>query len=457
MDLNTDFVPESTTTGRKLAQGEHNKAVRFDYIRNATSFVTWEFIWGLGLPFAMFGTVVPAYLNEMNASKTLIGIITPLYITTCPLQLVISHAFRNRTRKFWLAFSYMLCVFPWLLYNIIFLFFPNSVTHQFQLTLFCLCLVIFAGVCTGNATVYFSLVTDCTPLRKRGSIYGYRMSGLALGILLMAPAAHWVMKHWDEPGNFLVAFGIGNMFYIVSCMMLLRVREHRDPSILDNSRYGPKIDNLITGTMLIIQKMFRNPNYRVFLFFTVLFFVSLMMGSFVIVFAKETLELKGSEILVFTIIQMTSAAAFTILLGKLADRFGYRSVGIIAGLILTGGFIVVTVAAMLATIYVPIVYFGFFLYASTTTVASMVMMNLSIELLPKQNIATLIAAANLIIMPPVLITIPLCGLIIDVTGSYVIVFLLGATLAAVSTLGFLVLVREPRTRRMYVIKHIRRP
>ena len=65
MDLNTDFVPESTTTGRKLAQGEHNKAVRFDYIRNATSFVTWEFIWGLGLPFAMFATVVPAYLNEM--------------------------------------------------------------------------------------------------------------------------------------------------------------------------------------------------------------------------------------------------------------------------------------------------------------------------------------------------------------------------------------------------------
>ena len=82
---------------------------------------------------------------------------------------------------------------------------------------------------------------------------------------------------------------------------------------------------------------------------------------------------------------------------------------------------------------------------------------MSIELLPRMNRATILALGNALMMPAILIAVPLSGLIIDITKSYLIVFALGAAFAAVSTLGFALLVREPRKRKMYVIKYIRRP
>ena len=153
---------------------------------------------------------------------------------------------------------------------------------------------------------------------------------------------------------------------------------------------------------------------------------------------------------------LRSAAVFTILLGKLADRVGYRTVGVIQGLLLAGGFIIVLIVALSPTVYIPAVYLGFFLYSSVIQVTLMVTLNLSIELLPKQDKATLFALANLLMMPAILIVLPLSGLIIDLTGSYVVVFVLGAVFALTSMFGFLILVREPRKRKMYTIKYIRR-
>ena len=449
-------VSDSITTAGELAQRKYDNAVKRDYLHNAAGFVSFEFIWGFGLPFAMFTTVIPVYMAELNAPKSLIGIITSLSITMCPLQIVVSHAFRERSRKVWLTSSYMACVIPLLLYSIFFFYYPQTVSDSLQLALFCFCIVIFMGCCTGNFPVYFSLITDCTPLRRRGTMFGYRVAALALGLFLMAPAARWMMTHWPEPRNFLVAFIAANISRMVASLMFLFVREHRDPRIIGDRRHSSKINRLIPRTRLIIRKMLRDPNYRVFLFFTILFFISLITGSFIIVFAKEALALKGSQIITFTIVQIAGAAVFSVFLGKLADRIGYRTIGVIQGLLLTCGFVFVSVIALNPAVYVPAVYLGFFLYASVTMVAGMVTMNLTIELLPKQNSATLIALGNVLMMPAILITIPLAGLIIDLTGSYVIVFALGAALAAVSAFGFLVLVREPRKRKMYVIKSIRR-
>lgn len=54
---------------------DYERLVEHDYRRNLTAMVSWEFLWGLGLPFAMFYTFIPAYLGAMNAPKALIGFI----------------------------------------------------------------------------------------------------------------------------------------------------------------------------------------------------------------------------------------------------------------------------------------------------------------------------------------------------------------------------------------------
>lgn len=445
-----------SSSHRVVAQRDYDQAVRGDYRRNIIAFIGFDFLWGLNIPFAFFLTVVPAYMTELRAPKVLIGIIVSLPMTMCPLQLIISHYFRNKPRKLWLMASYIACVIPWTLYSIFFLYFPDAISNILQIILFCICMILFMAGVIGNFSLYYSLMTDCTPLKRRGSLFGYRTTFLAIGVLLMYPAARFVMNYWPEPNNFLVAFIIGNTLRMVACLIIPLVREHRDPGIQGDRRGASKMNHLIPRTRLVIRKMLRNPNYRVFLFFTVLFFVSLIMGSFIIVFAKETLGLSGSEVLTFTIVQMTAAALFSMILGKLADKIGYRTIGVIQGLILSCGFVILLVATLKSTVYVPAIYLGFFLYASMTSVASMVVNNLSIELLPKQNTATLIALANVLMMPAILVAMPLAGLVVDFTNSYIVVFAVGAAFAAISAVGFSFLVREPRERKMYVIKYTRR-
>ena len=443
--------------GRSRGRSEYDSAVKRDFLRNAIGFAGWEFVWGLGLPFAMSATTVLAYLAELSSPKILIGIIASFPTTLCPLQVIISHLFRNRTRKVWLSLSYILCIAPWLLYNIIFLKCHYKCSHTMQIALFTFCMISFLGITTGNITVYLSLVTDCTPLKKRGSIFGYRIAGLALGTLLMYFPARWIISRWAAPDNFLAAFAVGNVFYMIAGALLLTVREHRDPKVAGYNKYSSETNQLFTTTRLVVWKMLKNPNYRVFLFFIILFYISLILGSFIVVFARETLGLTASGVLTFSLIQIISSAVLTVILGNLADRFGYKAVGIIQGLLLTCGFMVLSFVTLSQNVYGPLIYMGFFLYASITAVAGMVTLNLTVEIFPRRNSGTLLALTNLLIMPAILISIPLAGLIIDLTGSYVIVFTLGAVLALVSTLGFLTLVREPRTRKMYVIKYIRRP
>jgi hypothetical protein len=51
---------------------------------------------------------------------------------------------------------------------------------------------------------------------------------------------------------------------------------------------------------------------------------------------------------------------------------------------------------------------------------------------------------------------PLSGFVIDLTNSYLTVFVIGGILSLLSAFGYMFLVREPRKRRMYVVRYVRR-
>jgi hypothetical protein len=81
---------------------------------------------------------------------------------------------------------------------------------------------------------------------------------------------------------------------------------------------------------------------------------------------------------------------------------------------------------------------------------------MSVELCPTVSPGDLYAFGSILTIPFVLGLSTLCGLIIDTTGSYLTVFVTGATLNLVALLGFALIVREPRTDPLYVIKPIDR-
>ena len=68
--------------------------------------------------------------------------------------------------------------------------------------------------------------------------------------------------------------------------------------------------------------------------------------------------------------------------------------------------------------------------------------------------ADLTALGTTLVLPLVAAVSPLSGTVIDLTGSYQSVFFIGATVAVIALLGFGLLVREPRTGRLYQFRQI---
>jgi len=441
---------------QKTTRISYEQAVKQDYARNACCFIGWDFLWGLGLSFALFGTMVPAYLAEIGAPKSFIAFTTSLLVILTPLQIIVGYYFRNRARKLWIFISFTIAPTAWLGYNIIFLCYRNTVPLPLQLTFFCFCMILFFAPIIGNQSLYNSMITDCIPLKKRGTLYGSRNFSMAMGILVMAYPARLVLNHWPEPYNYLVAFTVATIIYMLSCLIFLGIREHRDPGIIADKKGSSKFNKPLINIRIVIRKMLNNVNYRIFIFFQILFSVSMVLGSLIVVFAKESLSLKGSDILVFTIIQMLSAGVVCVVLGKLADRIGYRLIGIIQGFVLSLGFFIYAILTMSLNACPVVVYLGFFLYSSVIGVSQMVIVNMSAELLPKQSLSMILAAANLVLAPVVLIIMPLAGFVVDLTNSYITVFVIGGILSLLSAFGYMFLVKEPRKRRMYVVRYIRR-
>jgi len=441
---------------KRLAQLDYEETVRRDYRRNIFTFCVVEFLWGLGLPFAAYTTMVPAYMTALNSPKFLIGIVAALFAALAPLQLLLSHWLRTRSRKKCIVFLWAISVVPWMLHSIVLLLQPTAFSDVVRLILFCSSMVVFAALIVGTSAIYSALCAECAPLAKRGSFWSYRLCALTAGILLVSPLAHRVMQAWPEPHNFLVCFFFGCTAYLLGAAAVLFVREHRNPQTHAQRIRRPRLQGLLAQIRLLVRKLHRDPNYRVFIFFAVLFCVVCIMGSFIIVFAREKLNLTTAQILPFTVIQFVSSTVATLILGKLADRIGYRIIGVIMGVLLTAGFAVIAAVSAASEIYTPGVYIAFILYSSGTMLNYMITVNLSMELRPRQDVGMLIGVTNSIMMPAVLIAGALSGRIIDHIGSYLLVFSLAAALGLIATLGFALLVREPRQRKMYVVKYIRR-
>ena len=128
----------SNNTADKIdARQEYESTVARDFFHNAVRLVSFDFVWGLGMPFVMLNTVILVYMAELKAPKILIGIIASIFTILCPLQILTSYYFRNRPRKIWLICSYLGITIPWILYSILFFYYQGPVSNKIQLAFFC--------------------------------------------------------------------------------------------------------------------------------------------------------------------------------------------------------------------------------------------------------------------------------------------------------------------------------
>lgn len=437
----------------ELVSGQDDAAVTGDFRRNLTVFVLFDSLWGLGLPFVMFLLLVPTYLNDLGASKIIIGMGSALGALVVPLQLVAEQLIGgpHRKRNVWLVYSASGA--SYLIYGLLGFVLPAQ-PATYRIVFFFLAMIAFIGTINLGQPVYWGMLTDNCPVRWRGRLMGFRTLGLgSAGVLNFLPA-QWVYRHWPSPTNYHVALVIAGLIFMGGCLSVLLIRDHFDHQAANRHHTSSRL--VVRETLEMLRRLWDNPNYRVFIFFIVLLVAGYSLAPFLVTYGTDCLKIPAQKNQYFKLVYLISSPIVGIFLGTLADRWGYR----LAAIILTVLSLSCFTLALLGGALTPLLM-GYGMYCCIIITMPSILCNMSVELMPRENPAHLIAAGNLFCLIPAVLVPTLGGRIIDVYRSlgepfngYLTVFIVAIVLALVSGLGLWMLVHEPRSGRSYITKII---
>jgi hypothetical protein len=429
----------------ELILQKHQKVLEKDYKRNASMFLSQQFIWGLGYPFVVWTTVGITYMTALGAPKTIIGLITASWPIFGVLQLVLTKWFGNRPRKAWVTWMNFAASVPWSLYALVSLIWPQLLSASGHVYCFMSVMLFYVLFTNIVGALSCSLTIDFTPVRKRGSLFGYGMAVNAIPLTIMALfAVRWAMSHWPEPQNYRISFLIGNVFVCLSYLLFLLYREHSNPLLALEAKQK-KVANFWHDLFTELRDVLKDKDYQVFLFFVMAATAAFAVGSFIMVFGKEKLGLTGAQVTVFTVLQAASSAMFSYALGKIADKFGYRVVAILQGILAAVNFALMAVLSVKLSSNTLPLYLAFIIHTGVFGSSALVLINMGIEIMHKHHSGNIIAITNLLMMPVGFVA-PVIGMILDTTKSYMVVFGIGITLALLSAIGFALFITDPRKK-----------
>jgi MFS family permease len=440
----TAIVEEKTQTSEKLEEilKDHQESMTKDYKHNAITQVSSCALFGLGYPFTVWATIGITYMTSLGAPKTLIGVIQASWPIFGVFQLVATKFFTGRPRKNWVSWLYFSSTVPLVCYGIISLLQPQLFSRSDHICYYTIAMLFSIGVSTIMGAVSGSLTIDFTPIKKRGSLFGYGVAATALTLLAMSPVVSCVMNHWPEPKNYCISLLIGYTLISSSTLLWLLFREYSDPLIMMESK-KKKASNFWGDLFAELRSILQNRQYRVFIFFVMVATAAFTVGPFIMVFGKEKLNLTGSQVVIFTVLSSASGALFSYILGKIADGFGYRIIAILQGILAAIGFSLMLMLSLKQSPNIILLYLAFVIYAGVMGSSALILVNMSIELMPKHHSGNMIAITNLLLMPVGFVA-PGIGIILDTTRSYFTVFIIGGILALLSVVGFAIFIKEPR-------------
>jgi MFS family permease len=394
-----------------------------------------EFLFTSGVAFFLPLTVMPAYLLYLGASKTVVQTTTTALLLMTVLQIWGPTIAHHPQRKRRIVLLWALVGAPWFVYglgaNVLVAAVPVGVASVLFI------LVGFSGwTCNQLASPGYSemifLNIAKTHRGRFSSVLGLTIGigGLAGSLLFSA-----LMERFPTPGNYHLAFVVGPAVVAASTILLATMHDHQAEVY--------RADTTRVPFRKLARQLWGDFNFRVFLVFFALIIAAQALGPLFIGYGRDVLAISDRRVGYFTL----SFYAGFVLLGStvplLADRFGFRVVGLLmAGLFMSGFLLPLLFPGSLPGLYV-----GYALYAASVILSQVVLANLGHEMLPKIPQAMIVAVGRCLVLPLTVAVGPVSGVLVDVRGDagYVAAFVAGVLLTGIAALGFLLVTREPRT------------
>jgi MFS family permease len=427
---------------------DRTESVSRNFRRNAAAVVGFDAVWSLGSPACNIYTVVPAYLLFLGVSKTVLQFITVSLTFLVVLQLWSGPLLGGLNRRRLLMVSWFIYPLTLFLFGLLGLAGWTLVPKGVWVVLMALAFICVAITIQLSVPAYAEMVLENTPMGWRGRLASLRSLGAGLfGIAGLFLAQH-LMAGWDAPHNFHWCFIVGPLLMGLSCQSLWGFRDSGPVSV--EPPLVPSTASAFNAAIGPVRGLLSHFTFRVFIVFLALLTMGHSLAPLLLGYGRDVLGMTVVDTNKFTAAYYAGAFFLGMAITLLADRFGFRLIAVIAALNLGIAFL----APILFPHSVWALLIAYALIISSMNLTSLVLANLGNELMPGNKTTTIIAASSLLVMPLNLITAPLGGRLVDVYGAagYTAVFTGGVVLSLCAALGFLVVIREPRTGEEIVIR-----
>lgn len=396
-------------------------------------------LFGFGLGFASFTTMIPLFVSTLTSSATLIGLVPAIHNVGWQLpQLLLAKRIAKMDRvKPYVMLMTVQERLPILGLGIVGLLVPRIGTNTALLLTFIL--LIWQGLGAGlTANAWQIMVSKIIPGNILATFFGAQSAVANLLASLGAYLAGLLLVLLKPPYDFATSFFIAAGLLGISWIFLNLTREEKSDK--PSSGYTPQplwreIKNILN----------RDRSFTSFLISRFIAHFGMMAFAFYTVYAVKTLGMSTLQVGVMTSILMFTMVVMNPLLGRLSDMWSRKWALVL-------GSLSAALSALFALLIKDLNLFAlvFILNGIAGTAFWTIGITMSLEFGKEEEKPTYVGMANTLVAPAAIIAPFIGGLLAD-SFSYAVTFITSAALALLASAILILLVRDPKTPRQAVI------
>jgi MFS family permease len=289
--------------------------------RNLLAFGTDTIAFGIALSFININTILPAFVSQLGASTTSIGLLVTIFGLSWSLpQLIAGNVVARFKRKkpivLAMAFTGRLTM-PAI--AILIAVTRASSPWLIQIMLY-IALALFLGTDAFATIGWLDMLGRALPPEKRGRYISIWQAIAAVGVMGASQLVRVILSDSGPPfpGNFALIFGLGSTALYISAIAATRIYEPPDGSE-DSATVSIAWRDFGKHLIAIWRQDHRLRQVTVA---RVLFSYGVMAFPFYVLYATNELRIPEATIGTFILAQTIGAMLAGLIIGRLADRHG---------------------------------------------------------------------------------------------------------------------------------------